>query len=119
MHGRPSAPPAHPKQHSYNTASCPTFQASESDRIWRPRSGRRIRGAELKPSYLPALMRLRSFTPPGPFDYAQGRLARTPVPARACAALVHSTKVTRAGTDGPFLEASRAGTLDAEIIQCH
>ena len=36
----------------------------------------------------------------------------------AAAALVHSTKVTETGTDGPFLEILPAGTLDSERIQC-
>ena len=36
----------------------------------------------------------------------------------AAAALVHSTKVTESGTDGPFLEILPAGTLDEERIQC-
>jgi hypothetical protein len=30
MHERPSAPPAHPKRHWYNTASPTTFQAEDS-----------------------------------------------------------------------------------------
>src|ERR1700676_2844373 len=34
----------------------------------------------------------------------------------ASAALVHSTKVTKSGTDGPFLDLSPGGTLDPEII---
>jgi hypothetical protein len=37
---------------------------------------------------------------------------------RDAAAVVHSTKVTEAGTDGPFRETSPRGTLDPEIIKC-